>query len=209
MRDKYDWAGSPSADSTEVMRQYDEMAPAYDVTLLNNWGYRAPAMAAELLAKYVGLQSTVLDVGCGTGLTGGELRRVGFETLNGTDISMPSLEQAASKGVYRSLVQANLLEPLPFLDDAFDAAFCVGVLSYITGDTLFQELCRIVRPGGILLFSHRTDLIVERSFGELLARFEAVGRWTSVFRSTHLPYLPGHPDFATRIEVQLFVLRVQ
>jgi SAM-dependent methyltransferase len=85
----------------------------------------------------------------------------------------------------------------------------VGVLSYITGDTLFQELCRIVRPGGILLLSHRTDLIVERSFGELLARFEAEGQWSSVFHSTNLPYLPGHPDFATRIEVQFFILEVR
>jgi predicted TPR repeat methyltransferase len=207
MRDKYDWAGNPSADSTEVMRQYDEMAPSYDETLLNDWGYRAPAMAAELLAQHVGLESTILDVGCGTGLTGSELRRVGFEALHGTDISMPSLERAARKGAYRSLVQANLLEPLPFVDHMFDAAICVGVLSYITGDTLFRELCRVVRQGGILLLSHRTDLIQERAFGELLARFDAEGLWSSVFHSANLPYLPGHPDFGSKIEVQFFILR--
>jgi predicted TPR repeat methyltransferase len=209
MRDKYDWAGKPSTDSTEVMRQYDEMAPAYDETLLIDWGYRAPATAAELLKGYVGLQSTILDVGCGTGLTGGELKRVGFETIDGADISLPSLEQAARKGAYRSLVHANLLEPLPFADDTFDAAICVGVLSYITGHTLFRELCRVVRDGGILLLSHRTDLIAERSFAELLARFEAEGFWSSVFHSANHPYLPGHADFGTRIEVQFFILRVR
>jgi SAM-dependent methyltransferase len=122
---------------------------------------------------------------------------------------MPSLENAASKGVYRSLVRADLLKPLPFADNTFDAAICVGVLSYITGDTLFRELCRVVRDGGILLLSHRTDLIAERSFGELLAGFEAEGLWSSVFHSTSLPYLPGHPDFGTQIEVQFFVLRVR
>jgi SAM-dependent methyltransferase len=89
----------------------------------------------------------------------------------------------------------------------FDAAICVGVLSYITGDTLFRELCRVVRQGGILLLSHRTDLIQERSFGELLARFDAGGLWSSVFHSTNLPYLPGHPDFGSKIEVQFFILR--
>lgn len=209
MRDKYDWAGKPSTDSTEVMRQYDEMAPAYDETLLREWGYRAPATAAGLLARYVGLQSTILDVGCGTGLTGVELQRVGFETLYGADISMPSLENAASKGVYRSLVRANLLEPLPFSDNTFDAAVCVGVLSYITGDNLFRELCRAIRPGGILLLSHRTDLIVERSFGELLAKFDADGLWSSVLHSTNFPYLPRHPDFGTKIEAQFFVLKVR
>ncbi len=209
MRDKYDWAGKPSTNSTEVMRQYDEMAAAYDETLLREWGYRAPAIAADLLAGYVGSQSTILDVGCGTGLTGRELQRVGFETIHGADISMRSLKNAASKGAYRSLVRANLLEPLPFLDSTFDAAICVGVLSYITGDTLFRELCRVVREGGILLLSHRTDLITERSFGELLAQFDAEGLWSSVFQSTHLPYLPGHPDFGTKIKVQFFISRVR
>ena len=208
MRDKYDWAGKPSTDSAEVMQQYDEMAPTYDQTLLNAWGYQAPAVAADLLTRYVSSTSTVLDVGCGTGLTGLELRRVGFETLHGVDISAPSLESAAKKGVYASLVRTDLLEPLPFPDRHFDGAICVGVLSYISGDSLFRELCRVMRPGGILVLSHRTDLVVQREFGKLLAGLEAEGLWSSVFNSANLPYLPGHPDFGTQIEVQFFVLKV-
>jgi predicted TPR repeat methyltransferase len=208
MRDKFDWAGKPSTDSAEVMRQYDEMAPTYDETLLREWGYQTPATAAELLARYTELQSIVLDAGCGTGITGAELARVGFNTIHGADISKPSLENAARKGIYQSLVLANLLEPLPFPDDTFDASICIGVLSYIPGNVLFREMCRVVRSGGIILFSHRTDLIAERSFDGLVAELEAEGLWSSVFRSANLPYLPGHPDFGTRIEIQLFVLRV-
>jgi predicted TPR repeat methyltransferase len=209
MRDKYDWAGKPSTDSAEVMRQYDEMAPAYDATLLSQWGYSAPATAADLLARHVDLQSAILDVGCGTGLTGGELQRVGFGSVCGADISQPSLQIAASKGVYQTLVRTDLLKPLPFLDGRFDAAVCIGVLSYISGDTLFRELCRVVRDGGLLLFSHRTDLVAERAFEQLLARLEAEGLWSQALRTPHLPYLPGHPDFGTRIRVQLFALRVR
>lgn len=208
MRDKYDWAGKPSTDSAEVMQQYDEMASTYDNTLLKDWGYEAPAVAAELLARYLVRKSIVLDVGCGTGLTGLELKRVGFETLRGADISAASLDSAAKKGVYESLVRADLLEPLPFADDAFDGAVCVGVLSYISGDNLFNELCRIVRPGGILALSHRTDLVVQREFEKFLARFATEGRWSSVYNSEPLPYLPGHPDFGTAIPVQFFVLKV-
>ena len=208
MRDKYDWAGKPSTDSAEVMQQYDEMAPTYDQTLMNAWGYQAPAVAADLLSRYVSSTSTVLVVGCGTGLTGLELRRVGFETLHGIDISVPSLESAAKKGVYASLLRTDLLEPLPFPDEHFDAAICVGVLSYISGDSLFRELCRVVRTGGILVLSHRTDLVVQREFGKLLTGLETEGLWSSVFNSANLPYLPGHPDFGTQIEVQFFVLKV-
>jgi predicted TPR repeat methyltransferase len=208
MRDKYDWAGKPSTDSAEVMQQYDEMAPTYDATLLNDWGYQAPAFAAELLARYIDLKSLVLDVGCGTGLTGQELGRVGFETLHGVDISAPSLESASKKGVYDSLVRADLLEPLPFADSTFDGAVCVGVLSYITGDGLFREMCRVVRPSGILVLSHRTDLVVQREFDKLIAGLAAEGLWSSIETSAHLPYLPGHPDFGTQIEVQFFKLKV-
>jgi hypothetical protein len=65
-----------------------------------------------------------------------------------------------------------------------------------------------MRPGGILVLSHRTDLVVQREFGKLLAGLEAEGLWSSVFNSANLPYLPGHPDFGTQIEVQFFVLKV-
>jgi predicted TPR repeat methyltransferase len=209
IRDKYNWALKPSADPREVMQQYDEFAPIYDETLLSKWGYRAPAVAARLLARHVPLRSTVLDAGCGTGLTGSELHRVGFDAVYGGDISTSSLQIAASKGVYRSLVRADLLKPLPFLSDTFDAAICVGVLSYISGDGLLRELCRVTRKGGAILLSHRTDLIATRSFSDLLRRLEADGLWAPLARSRELPYLPGHPDFGEKIQVQYFVFSIR
>ncbi len=206
--DKYDLAGKSTTDTPEVMRLYDDFAPTYDDTLLSKWGYEAPATAAQMLARYVPLGSRVLDAGCGTGLTGSALHEVGFSTVHGADISLPSLQAAASKGVYKSLVRADLLKQLPFPDDAFDAAICVGVLSYISGEELFQQLCRVTRAGGVILFSHRTDLIVSRAFGDLLQKLATVGLWSSVYESEPLPYLPTHPDFGDRIQVRYFVLRV-
>ena len=209
LRDKYDWAGKPSTQPSEVMAQYDEFAPSYDDTLLADWGYEAPARAAELLAQHVSLESNVLDAGCGTGLTGRELHRVGFAAVHGADISVASLRLAARKGIYRSLVHADLLRPLPFSADTFDAAICVGVLSYISGEEFFRELCRVTRAGGALVLSHRTDLIASRSFEDLLRSFEDQGLWSPVSESASLPYLPKHPDFADRIQVRYFALRVR
>jgi predicted TPR repeat methyltransferase len=190
------------------MRLYDDFAPTYDDTLLVKWGYEAPATAAQMLTRYVPLGSTVLDAGCGTGLTGAALHTAGFATVHGIDISEPSLQVAASKRIYRSLVRADLLKPLPFPDDAFDAAICVGVLSYISGEELFEQLCRVIRARGVILLSHRTDLIVSRSFLSLLQKLETAGRWSRVFESQPLPYLPTHPDFGDEIQAQYFVLRV-
>jgi predicted TPR repeat methyltransferase len=207
--EKYDLAGKPSTNTPEIMELYDAFAPTYDDTLLSKWGYEAPATAAELLARHVPMASTVLDAGCGTGLTGDELRRVGFDTVHGIDISLPSLTVAARKGAYRSVVRADLLKPLPFPNDTFNAALCVGVLSYISGDELFRELCRVTRQGGVVLLSHRTDLIEARSFGDVLRKLEEDGLWSLLFQSAPLPYLPGHPDFGDRIRVRYFVLGVR
>ncbi len=107
------------------------------------------------------------------------------------------------------MVRADLLKPLPFPNGAFDAAICVGVLSYISGDGLFRELCRVTRRGGVVLLSHRTDLIEARSFGEVLRRLEDDGLWSVLFQSAPLPYLPKHPDFADKIQVGYFVLGVR
>ncbi|HTV53226.1 MAG TPA: class I SAM-dependent methyltransferase, partial [Steroidobacteraceae bacterium] len=127
----------------------------------------------------------------------------------GADISVASLRLAARKGIYRSLVHADLLRPLPFSADTFDAAICVGVLSYISGEEFFRELCRVTRAGGALVLSHRTDLIASRSFEDLLRSFEERGLWSPVSESASLPYLPKHPDFADRIQVRYFALRVR
>ncbi len=207
--EKYDLAGKPSTNTPEIVQLYDAFAPTYDDTLLSKWGYEAPAAAAQLLARHAPLTSIVLDAGCGTGLTGAELHRVGFDTVHGADISLPSLAVAARKGVYRSVACADLLKPLPFPNAAFDAAVCVGVLSYISGDGLFSELCRVTRRGGVILLSHRIDLIEARSFGDVLQRLEADGLWSEVFRSAPLPYLPKHPDFGDKIRVRYFVLGVR
>ena len=144
----------------------------------------------------------------GPGSPGRELKRVGFETLRGVDISAPSLESAARKAVYESLVRTDLLKPLPFADNSFDGAVCVGVLSYITGDGLFREMCRVVRPGGALVLSHRTDLVVEREFRPAAGEPRSRGPLVGGADSANLPYLPGHPDFGTGIEVQFFTLKV-
>jgi predicted TPR repeat methyltransferase len=206
--DKYDLAGKPTTDTAEVMRVYDDFAPTYDDTLLKAWGYAAPVTAAAMLARYIPVESKVLDAGCGTGLTGSALHEAGFATVYGVDISQPSLQVASSKGLYKSLVRADLLKPLPFPDDTFDAAICVGVLSYISGDGLFQQLCRVTRAGGVIVLSHRTDLVASRSFVSLLQKLVTAGLWARVFESAPLPYLPTHPDFGDQIQAQYFVLRV-
>ena len=55
----------------------------------------------------------ILDLGCGTGLSGSALANAGLTTssdahLTGVDISVESLDVAHAKGVYDKLVQVCL-----------------------------------------------------------------------------------------------------
>ena len=57
----------------------------------------------------------VLDLGCGTGMSGQALAATGLgATVVGVDISPASLEIARSKGMYEETLTCNLDEVLPF-----------------------------------------------------------------------------------------------
>lgn len=95
-------------------------------------------------------------------MVGEALQREGFNNLVGIDVSEASLRISAGKGVYGSLRNADLdcwSAPLPFGSGSFAAVVCVGVLSHVKNfQVLFAEWCRVTAPGGLIVFTHRTDL---------------------------------------------------
>lgn len=198
-----------STDAGAVERHYDGWAADYDATLAA-WDYRAPAEVAALLAPHLRPGAEVLDIGCGTGLTGQALARHLPLALDGLDISAASLAQAQARGLYRRLLRHDLQAlPLPVAPDAHDAAVTVGVLTYIPdAETLLRALCRAVRPGGVLLFTQRDDLWAERGFDALLARLEGAGLWHPLHVGPPRPYLPGNAEFGQEVQVIHTLCRV-
>ncbi|MGH6859275.1 MAG: class I SAM-dependent DNA methyltransferase [Phyllobacterium sp.] len=179
----------------DLENYYDKWSDSYDKDLMA-MGYEAPRVAAEAVRNQgVDPAKPVLDAGCGTGLTGLELRKAGFEQIMGVDLSTASLELARQKGCYKELKRQNLNEPLGFSDDQFVAAQCVGTLSYVDNiPGLMREFCRVVCPSGIVLFTHRVDLL-NGHFESLLDEIAEESLWTPLFRSQPKPYIPGHKDF--------------
>jgi len=137
----YGLSGKEEAESL-----YDEWAGTYDADTVESFGYVAPGHAAERLAGLVGPEAAVLDAGCGTGLVGAELAARGFTTIDGIDLSQGMLDVARGKRVYRELRKADLTEPLPFDDNAYDATICVGTLTEgHVGPEVLDELVRVTR----------------------------------------------------------------
>ncbi|QYZ69481.1 class I SAM-dependent DNA methyltransferase [Neotabrizicola shimadae] len=101
------------AGPEDCLRIYGEWAHTYDDDFAAGMDYRLPALVgAAFLAA--GGEGPVLDVGAGTGLLAVALTSMGFrDEIDGLDLSPAMLARAGEKGLYRSLLQADITRPLP------------------------------------------------------------------------------------------------
>lgn len=208
--DKHEWLKRGSVESAEVRAYYDDLAESYD-RQLDDWRYRAPDEAAAMLKACVAPDASIFDAGCGTGLMGAALRAAGFTgPIDGGDLSPKSIALAKARCVYRSLSVMNFQEqPLPAAEKAYDAAVCIGVLTYIPdAGKLMRDFCRLAKPGGAVLFTHREDLFRSRDYEAMLTGLEREGLWSRLAVTEPRPYLPCNPDFAEEIGVIFGLFRV-
>jgi SAM-dependent methyltransferase len=176
---------TPIPETRVMPAEYDGFAEAYTAeneTSLNNAYYERPATLA-LAGDVAGRR--ILDAGCGSGPLFAALRDRGA-VVTGIDQSAGMLEQARRRlGADADLRVADLADPLPFPDDAFDDVIASLVLHYLEdwGPTL-TELRRVLRTGGRLIASvgHPTaEYCVERLSGrrpDYFATYNKTEEWT-------------------------------
>ncbi|WP_114558184.1 class I SAM-dependent methyltransferase [Desertihabitans aurantiacus] len=133
---------------------YDTFADSYEAenaASLMNAFYERPAMIA-LAGDVRGRR--ILDAGCGSGPLSAALRGRGA-IMTGFDASPAMIELARRRlGADVPLQVADLGEPLPFPDDAFDDVVASLVLHYLQDwSGPLAELRRVLRPGGRLILS--------------------------------------------------------
>ncbi len=194
-------------DSQEAATLYDNWAEDYEQSILS-WGYSTPAVTAWFFGRYVRPKDgAVLDAGAGTGIMGQVLAPHGYHGLVGIDISDRMLELAREKGVYRELRQMELGGRLDLPSDAFAAVVSTG--AFAAGHAppeSFEELIRVTKPGGYLIFSVRTDVYVDGGFKDKQEALEREEKWQLVETSepfSHVRY--EDPN----LKVQIFAYRVR
>ena len=159
---------------------YDTFARAYAAHNEGNAfnaGYERPAvlaMVGDVGGKHV------LDAGCGAGAHAAELVAQGAR-VTGLDSSAGLLELAAGRlGPAVPLHRADLAEPLPFTDGAFDVVLASLVLHYLQDwvPTL-AEFRRVLVPGGRLVFSTHHPTMDHTLSGrdDYFATYEIVEDW--------------------------------
>ena len=160
---------------TEVYRDW---AKKYDYDNDHVLGTVSQPKSVSLLStRLKDKTAKIIDVGCGTGLVGEKLKAKDFIYFDGLDISKDMLSIAKSRG-YRNLFLGSLNKQLPVLDDAYDAAMCIGVFTHghVSSDR-FSELCRIVKPGGYVCFTINEGVFEEYGFKEMIAEFQLNKAW--------------------------------
>lgn len=106
---------NPDVTATYVKRLFDQHAPEFDASLLERLNYRGPELlraALEEACRKAGRPlhfKSMLDLGCGTGLSGAVFRDV-VDHMAGMDLSGGMLVEAKAKNIYDRLDEAELVE---------------------------------------------------------------------------------------------------
>ncbi|MER8727771.1 class I SAM-dependent methyltransferase [Mesorhizobium sp. M1027] len=168
-------------DAGRLADLYRGWASAFDLDV-GRVGYCGPMIVAELAgavqtAYLAGQRNAIaiLDAGCGTGLVGVELERLGFRLIDGFDLSEEMAEKARQTGVYRHVRGDVDLNGL--LSDhasaSYDITVCCGVftLGHVQPDGL-RELARVTRPNGFVIISARKSYAETTSFEDQVRRLQ-------------------------------------
>ena len=152
-----------------VKKLFDDYSSRFEDALVLKLEYRIPKIISDKIINKKSKKSlgSILDLGCGTGLVGNEIKG-SFTYLEGIDLSQPMLEQARKKNIYNKLVQRDILEYLSKENLNFDYFISADVFVYI-GD--LSEIFRLIRSrnksGGKLIFStehsEKNDYQLEKS----------------------------------------------
>ena len=121
-----------SAPREYVEDLFDQYAPKFEHSLVEKLQYQTPKIITEMIVKRHPQKAlgSVLDLGCGTGLAGLELKQF-CENLDGIDLSESMLRQARAKGVYDKLIHGDITEHLAEADLDFDYFISTDVFIYV------------------------------------------------------------------------------
>lgn len=148
----------PKAPDAYVETLFDQHAEAFEDILVEQLGYSVPVMVRQSLQTLgLGPFKRMLDLGCGTGLTGGTLRDM-VDDITGIDISENMVEIAHEKDLYETLYVAEVEDFLEDNDEEpFDLVTATDVLPYLGAlEPLFFGAAENMVAGGIFVFSSET-----------------------------------------------------
>ena len=119
------------------------------------------------------------------------------------DLSEGMLARAEAKGIYDVTRQMTLGQALDFPDDFFNLSQSMGVFTAGHAPaSAFDELTRVVRPGGHIVFSLMEAIREEQGYAAKFSELERAQRWRLAECTAPFVGLPlAHPDSLYRVHV--------
>ena len=143
-----------------VKNLFDDYAHRFNSALVNNLQYSLPFLIKELILKSNSEKfqyKNVIDLGCGTGLAGKDLREISTNLI-GIDISENMASEAEKLNIYDTLIVGDIVEKLNAFHDKFDLLVALDVLIYI-GDvqSIFRAVHNSCKQDSLFIFSVETQ----------------------------------------------------
>ncbi len=204
--DKVQWVYD-SQNNQELAQRYNQWSREYEDDLTRVFGRPGREPIVDLTLKYVPKTACILDAGAGTGTLGQWLHKEGYRHLVAIDLSEGMLAEAQKKAVYTELRQMILGEPLDFASDMFDAVTACGVFTYGHAPSrAFDELIRVTKPGGQIIFTLRPDFYESSDFKSKMADLETQKQWLLIEQGDrYLAEPKGQPD----LYLQTWIYRIE
>jgi predicted TPR repeat methyltransferase len=153
---------APAMTAVYMRRLFDQHADSFDERLVSKLDYCAPAVLLDAVRGVAGQPSRVgsmLDLGCGTGLSGAAFRTY-VDWLVGVDVSPAMIAKARAKGLYDRLVVLELQHFLAAEAEAgaqYHLVIAADVFGYV-GDLapVVAAAGDVLAPNGLLAFTAET-----------------------------------------------------
>jgi ubiquinone/menaquinone biosynthesis C-methylase UbiE len=132
-----------------IKQIYSAFSSTYEIDVKRKMRYTAYLKLPKAVIKHLdSTASSVLDLGCGTGLSSLLFFKAGYK-VTGIDGTCAMIERAR-KLPFEKLICQNLEKSLRVKDRSFDAAVMIGIMEYINNPgALFEQVWRKLRQGGI------------------------------------------------------------
>lgn len=166
---------------------YASWAATYDSDFVVESRYVYHQQVAEVFCDgFTEFSQPVLDVGCGTGVVGAELARLGVPVIYGIDISPEMLAEAGAKThdgrpVYRQLIEADLTGRIVLANRTYAGIVSAGAFTHgHLGPESISELLRVASPGARCALGINSAHFDELGFGDWLEQRQTGGRITGL-----------------------------
>ena len=192
-----------ASTATEIAEIYDRWSDTYD-EYMEQSGYRHPAICVALLARHVPAGAlTVLDAGVGTGLIGGLMNIIGYQHIDGLDISTGMLDRAREKGVYRELHVADLTQPLDLPDGSYRAIISSGVFTTgHVGSEGLHNLLGLCQTGGHIVMTVKAP-VWNDDVKHAVAKLESDGKVRLLEQTDPYVSIVGEADMVPGLAIVL------